>query len=72
MSYVQEPGTGSGFINVKYSVPLFNSLHEIFHIQGPTTIQFGKSFVNGIITDTFVQHRSKAMEVNFYWICDLF
>ena len=36
MSSVQELETGSGFINRKYSVPLYNSLHEMGHIQGLT------------------------------------
>ena len=39
------------------------------HIQGPTPIQFGKIAVNGIITDTVLQRRSKSMDICCYWIC---
>ena len=70
MSSVQESETGSGFINSKYTVALRNVLHEMGHIQGPTPIQFEKVSVNGIITDTVVQHRSKDMDMRFYWLCD--
>ena len=70
MSSVQESETGSGFINGKYAVPLRNALHEMGHTQGPTTIQFYNFFANGIITDIVVQHRSKAMDMRFYWLSD--
>ena len=71
MSSVQESETCSGFINGKYAVPLLNSLHEMGHIQGPTPIQFDNIYSNGIITDTVVQRGSKAMDMRFYWLCDL-
>ena len=70
MSSVQESETGSGFINGKDSMNLFNSLHEMGHIQGLTPIQFDNIVINGIITDTVVQGRSKAMDMHFYWLCD--
>ena len=72
MYSVQESETVSGFINGKYAVPLRNALHEMGHIQGPTPIQFDNIFSNGIITDTVVQHRSKAMDMGFYWLRDRF
>ena len=70
MSSVQESETGSGFINGKYAVPLRNALHEMGHIQGPTSIQFDNIVANGIITDIVLQRRSKAMDMRFYWLCD--
>ena len=70
MSSVQESETGSGFINSKYSVPLCNDLHEMGHIQGPAPIKIDIIVTNGIITDTVVQHISKAMDMRFYWLCD--
>ena len=72
MSSVQESETGSGFINGKVSVPLRNDLHEICHIQGPTPIQFDNIVTNGIITDTVLQRRSKAMYMRFYCLSDRF
>ena len=68
MSSVQESETGSGFINGKDAVPLRNALHEMGHIQGPKPIQFDNIFGNGIITDTVVQRRSKAMDMRYYWL----
>ena len=71
MSSVQESETGSGFINGKDADPLCNSLQEMGHIQGLTPIQFYNVFANGIITDTFVQHRFKAIYMGFYWLREL-
>ena len=65
MPSVQESETGSGFISGKDDMTLRNTLHEMGHIQGPTPIQFGNIVVHGIITDTVVQHRSKAMDMLF-------
>ena len=70
MSSAQESETGSGFINSKDDAPLRNALHKIVHIQGPTPIQIYNIVANSIITDTFVQHISKAMDMQFYWIRD--
>ena len=70
MSSVQEYETSSSSINGKDDVPLSNYLHEIFHIQGLKPIQFDNIFANSIITNIFVQHRSKAMDMRLYWICD--
>ena len=67
---VQESEPGSGFINVKDFVPLCNNLHEMGHIEGLTPIQFENLVTNSIITDTVVQHRSKAIDIRFYWLCD--
>ena len=42
MYYVQVSKTGSDFINSKDDATLWNELHEMVHIQGPTPIQFEK------------------------------
>ena len=70
MPSIQESETGSGFINEKYAVPMRTTLHEMGHKQGPTTIQIDKICAVIIITDTFVQHRFKSMDMQFYWIRD--
>jgi hypothetical protein len=67
MSYVQESETGSGFINAKDAIPMRTTLQEM---QGPTPIQFDKKCASGILTDTVVQPRSKAMDMRFYWLRD--
>ena len=70
MYSAKESETGSGFINGKYYVPLRNALHKMLHIQGSTPIQFDNFFANGIISDTVVQHITKATDIRFYWIHD--
>jgi hypothetical protein len=70
MSSVQESETGSGFINAKDGVPMRTSLLEMGHTQGPTPIQFDNKCATGILTDTVVQRRSKAMDMRFYWLRD--
>jgi hypothetical protein len=70
MSSVQESETGSGFINAKDAVPMRTTLHEMGHPQGPTPIQFDNKCATGILTDTVVQRRSKAMDMRFYWLRD--
>ena len=69
MSSVQEYKTGSAFVNGNNYVPLFNALHEMVHIQGPTSIQFDNIVTNDVITDIIVQHISNAIDIHFYWIC---
>jgi hypothetical protein len=70
MSSVQESETGSGFINAKDAIPMRTTLHEMGHPQGPTPIQFDNKCATGILTDTVVQRRSKAMDMRFYWLRD--
>ena len=68
MSSVQE--TGSGFINAKDAVPMRTTLHKMGHPQGPTPIQFDNKCATGILTNTIIQRRSKAMDMRFYWLCN--
>jgi hypothetical protein len=68
MSSVQESETDSGFINAKDAIPIRTTLHEMGHPQGPTPIQFDNKCATGILTDTVVQSRSKAMYMIFYWL----
>jgi hypothetical protein len=68
MSSIQESETGSGFINAKDAVPMRTTLQEIGHKQGPFPLQFDNKCAVGILTDTVVQRRSKAMDMRFYWV----
>ena len=70
MSSFQESESGPCFINGKYSATLHNALYKMNHIQGTTPIQFHNIVANGIITETVIQRRSKAMDMRFYWLCD--
>ena len=49
---------------------MHTELHEMGHKQEPTPIQFGNKCAVGIITNTVVQRRSKATDIQFYWIQD--
>jgi hypothetical protein len=40
------------------------------HPQPPTPIKTDNTTANGITNDTIKQKRSKAMDMQFYWICD--
>ncbi len=44
------------------------TLQEMGHPQGPTPIQFDNKCATGILTDTVVQRRPKAMDMRFYWL----
>ena len=68
ISLVQEPETGSSFINEKYEVPIGTTLYEMGHKKLPTPIQLNNKYSIGIITDTVVKHESKAMDIKFYCI----
>jgi hypothetical protein len=70
MSSVQESETGSGFLNAKDAVPMRATLEEMGRKQGPTPIQFDNKCAVGILTDTVVRRRSKAMDMLFYWLRD--
>jgi hypothetical protein len=71
MSSVQESETGSGFINnAKDAVPMRQTLTEMGHLQGPTPLQFDNKCAVGILNDNVVQRRSKAMDMQFYWLRD--
>jgi hypothetical protein len=70
MSSAQESETGTGYINAKDAVPLRTALEEMGHKQGPTPIQFDNLCATRILNDTVTQCRSKAMDMQFYWLKD--
>ena len=56
------------FHNAKVAVPIHTNLNELGHIQPPATIQTESSTSHGILTSTIRQKRSKAFDMNIYWI----
>ena len=56
------------FINAQTDVPIRTTLNEMGWKQGPTSIQFDNSTAVGIATKEFRQNKSKAMDMQFYWI----
>ena len=70
MSSAAEAETIGIFHNAKTAVPIRNTLEELEHIQPPTTIRTDNSTSFGILTSTIRQKRSKAFDMNIYWIKD--
>ena len=58
------------FHNAKVAVPVRAALAEMGHPQPPTTIRTDNSTSHGILTSTIRQKRSKAFDMNIYWIKD--
>ena len=70
MSSAQEAETGAGFLNAKEAIPMRQALEDLGHPQGPTPLQFDNKVANGILNDDIIQKRSKAMDMQFYWLRD--
>jgi len=58
------------FFNAKDGAMLRTTLAEMGHPQPATTIQTDNSCAAGICNDTVKQHRSKAIDMRFYWVRD--
>jgi hypothetical protein len=70
LSSATEAETGALFHNAKDAAPFRITLLKLGHPQGPTPVQTDNACASGIINDTVKQHRSKAMDMRFYWIKD--
>jgi hypothetical protein len=70
LSSATKAETGELFHNAKDAAPFRITLIKLGHPQGATPIQTNNVCAPGIINDTVKQHRSKAMDMRFYWIKD--
>lgn len=71
MSSAAEAELGGLFRNGQEGYAIRNILAEMGHIQyGPPPIATNNSTAEGIANDTVKAKRSKAMDMQFYWICD--
>ena len=61
---------GTLFSNCQEAVPIWITLEEMGHAQPPTLVQVDNSTALWIATGTTNKHKSKAMEMRFYWIRD--
>ena len=61
---------GTIFINAQTVVPISTTLTEMVWKQGPKAIQVDNSTEVGIATKEFCQKKSKAIDMQFYWIND--
>ena len=70
MSSAAEAEVGALFINGKETTVLRLTLLDMGWPQLPTPIQTDNSTASGIINRSIKQHRSRAMDMRFYWIRD--
>ena len=68
MASAAEAEYGTIFINAQTAVPIRTTLSEMVWTQGPTSLQVDNSTAVGIATKEFCQNKSKAMDMQFYWI----
>ena len=61
---------GTIFVNNQPVLPIHTTLSEMGWKQGPTSIQVENSNDVCIATKEFLQKKSKAMDIRFYWIND--
>ena len=70
MSSAAEAESVGVYHNAKVAVPIRTALEELGHPQPPTIIRTGNSTAHGILTSAIRQKRSKAFDMNVYWIRD--
>ena len=70
MASTAEAELGALFLNCQEAVPIQINLEEMGHPQPPTPVQVDNSTALGIATGTIKQHKSKSMDMRFYWIRD--
>eukprot|EP00957_Ditylum_brightwellii_P049420 3749525-Ditylum_brightwellii.AAC.1 len=70
MSSAAEAEVGTLFINSRAAVGLQTVLQEMGHPQPPIPIMTDNSTASGIVNSSIKQHRSKAIDMRFYWVKD--
>ena len=70
MSSVAEAETIGILNNAKAVIPIRTTLQELGHQQPPATTRTDNSTSHGTLTPTIRQKRSKAFDMNIYWIKD--
>jgi len=65
-----EAKLGALFLNAQAMCPLRTALDELGHPQPATPIQTDNITACGILNDTIKQKRSKAIDMQFYWLRD--
>jgi hypothetical protein len=70
MSSTAEAEIGAVFINAKEGAVLRTTLEELGHKQPPTPMETDNTTATGYSNGTIKQKRTKAMDMQFYWIKD--
>ena len=68
MSSAEESEKIGIFHNAKVAVTIQTALTELNHPQFPATIRTDNSTSHSILTSTIRQKRTKAFDMNIYWI----
>ena len=68
LSSATEVEFGATFYGCQDAVPLRNTLADLGHVQGATLIITDNECCEGILNNTVKQRRSKAMDIQFYWV----
>ena len=71
MASAAEAKLGALLLNCQETVPIRITPEEIGHAQPPTPVKVDNSTALGIATGTIKQRKSKAMDMQFYWIRDI-
>ena len=69
-SSAAEAELGALFVNAKEGKIIRLALHELGHPQPPTPIHCDNSTAAGISNNTVKKHRSRSMEMRYFWISD--
>ena len=70
MSSAAEAEVAALYMNAKDLVPLQIIYEKLGHKQPATPMRTDNNTAFGIITGTFKQNRSKAIDIQFYWLRD--
>jgi len=70
MASAAEAELGALYTNAQEVLPMRQCLEELGHKQPATPIKTDNSTAQGIVTNTIKQKRSKAMDMQFYWLRD--
>jgi hypothetical protein len=70
MASASEAELGALFVNGKEATVLRQTLQDMGWPQPPTPMQTDNSTASGIVNHTVKQHKSRAMDMRFYWIRD--
>jgi hypothetical protein len=70
MASAAKAKSGALFANGPDAVGLRNTQQDMGHEQPSTPIKTNNTTAAGFANNTMKQRRSKAMDMQFYWICD--
>ena len=68
MASAAEAEIGGLFMNGQETVIFQHTLAELGHQQPLTPINTDKSTASGISNNSICQHRSRSMDMRFYWV----